>query len=100
MISRITVTLPVGLVEDIDRLQRNRSAFVAKAVEREIRRRTRAGLRRSLREPHAESVAMAEIGLRAWARGLPCEEIRELVDPGKGVAVHGRQGEGGTRGRK
>ena len=100
MIARITVTLPAGLVEEIDRLERNRSAFVAKAVEREIRRRRRAGLRRSLREPHAESVGMAGMGLRAWARGLPCEEIRELVDPGSGVAVRWRQGEGWTRGRK
>jgi len=46
--ARITITLPEALVERIDRLERNRSRFIADAVERELRRRLRAELRRSL----------------------------------------------------
>jgi metal-responsive CopG/Arc/MetJ family transcriptional regulator len=36
---RVTVTLPVELVENIDRYERNRSRFIAEAVEHEFGRR-------------------------------------------------------------
>jgi metal-responsive CopG/Arc/MetJ family transcriptional regulator len=34
--ARVTVTLPVDLVEGIDRVERNRSRFIAEAVEHEL----------------------------------------------------------------
>ena len=38
---RVTVTLAAELVEGIDRLERNRSRFIAEAVERELPARLR-----------------------------------------------------------
>ena len=48
---RVTVTLPTDLVEQIDRMERNRSRFIAEAVEHELVRRQREALLRSLRIP-------------------------------------------------
>ncbi len=49
---RVTVSLPLDLVEDIDRFERNRSRFITAAVEHELLRRRREGLLRSVaREP-------------------------------------------------
>ncbi len=42
--ARVTITLPAGLVEDIDRMERNRSSFVLEAVRRELQRRRREQL--------------------------------------------------------
>lgn len=36
---RVTITLPVGVVADIDRWERNRSRFITVAVEHELQRR-------------------------------------------------------------
>ena len=36
---RVTVTLPAELVEKIDQLERNRSRFIAEAVEHELAQR-------------------------------------------------------------
>lgn len=47
---RVTVTIPAQLVDDIDRFERNRSRFIVEAVERELVRRRRDGLLRSLNE--------------------------------------------------
>jgi len=47
-VERVTVTLPESLVRDIDRREENRSKFVAEAVRRELDRRRRCDLRRSL----------------------------------------------------
>ena len=41
-VERVTVTLPDNLLRDIDRLEKNRSKFVAEAVRRELDRRRRA----------------------------------------------------------
>jgi Arc/MetJ-type ribon-helix-helix transcriptional regulator len=60
---RVTVTLPADVVEDIDGLERNRSKFIKEAVRREIKRRRRERLRRSLQHPHLESRELAEVGL-------------------------------------
>ncbi len=38
---RVTVTMPGQVVEEIDRMERNRSAFVLEAVRNEIKRRRR-----------------------------------------------------------
>jgi hypothetical protein len=41
---RVTVTLPIDLLEGIDRFEHNRSRFIVQAVERELVRRRREGL--------------------------------------------------------
>ena len=60
---RVTVTLPAELVKEIDHFERNRSRFIAEAVERELVRRRRAGLLRSLEHPHPEAAELADMGL-------------------------------------
>ena len=57
---RVTITLPVELLEDIDRREKNRARFVAEAVRGELERCRRAELRRSLQNPHSESVEFAD----------------------------------------
>ncbi|MGO9259281.1 MAG: hypothetical protein ACLQU1_23655 [Bryobacteraceae bacterium] len=93
-IDRVTVTLPDDLVKDIDRRDKNRSKFVAEAVRRELDRRRRVELRRSLENPHPESAALAEQGLEEWSRGLPEEDAEALVDSSAGRAVRWVPGEG------
>ncbi len=97
-IERITVTLPCDLVRDIDRREKNRSRFVLDAVRRELDRRRRADLRRSLRNPHPESVELADRGLDEWAEGLPDEDTGALVDDSVGRPVHWIPGEGWVEG--
>jgi hypothetical protein len=91
---RITITLPGDLVRDIDRREKNRSKFVADAVRRELDYRRRLDLRRSLRNPHAESSNLSESGLAEWSRGLPEEDTEALVDSTAGKAVRWVPGEG------
>jgi len=93
-IERVTVTLPGELVRDIDRQEKNRSRFVAEAVRRELGRRRRAGLRRSLNNPHPESAEFADRGLQDWLRGLPEEDFEGLVEIGSGKAVRWVPSEG------
>ena len=93
-VERVTVTLPNDLVRDIDRREKNRSKFVADAVRRELDRRRRAELRRSLHNPHPESAVLAEQGLEEWSRGLPEEDTEALVDSSAGKAVRWVPGEG------
>jgi Arc/MetJ-type ribon-helix-helix transcriptional regulator len=93
-VERVTVTLPDDLVRDIDRKEKNRSKFVAEAVRHELDRRRRAELRRSLRNPHPESVDLAEQGLEEWSRGLPEEDAEALVDRRAGKAVRWVPGQG------
>ena len=92
--TRVTVTLPTDLVEEIDRLETNRSRFVAEGVRRELRRRRREALRESLRSPHAETCEIAEEDLAAWAAALPPDDAAELVDTRAGKAVRWVPGEG------
>lgn len=70
-VERVTVTLPDDLVREIDRLERNRSKFIAEAVRREIDRRRREQLRRSLESPHPESIELAEQGWRNGSALFP-----------------------------
>jgi hypothetical protein len=98
--SRVTVTLPADLVDEIDRLEKNRSKFVLEGVRREIQRRRRDALRRSLRSPHPDSVQLAEDGFDAWASGLPDEAAGDLVDLDAGTAVRWVPGRGWLKGRK
>src|SRR5450432_794713 len=96
---RVTVTLPAKVVEDIDRVESNRSRFILEAVRHELRRRRKEDLRRSLRGPHPESERLAEEGFSEWAASLPDEEASDLVDLKTGTPVRWIRGEGWVRGR-
>jgi Arc/MetJ-type ribon-helix-helix transcriptional regulator len=91
---RVTVTLPNDLLREIDRLERNRSKFVADAVRHELDRRRRRELRRSLQNPHSESASLADQGLEEWMRGLPAEDTEALLDSSAGKPVRWVPGEG------
>ena len=97
-VGRVTVTLPMDLVRDIDRREKNRSKFVADAVRHELDRRRRDDLRRSLQNPHPESAELADEGLEAWARSLPEEDTVALVDSSAGKPVRWVSGEGWVEG--
>ena len=97
---RVTVTLPAEVIRDIDRLEENRSRFVLDAVREELKRRRRQELQRSLRDPHPESLQVAEEGLAAWAANLPLEDAGSLVDPKAGKAVRWMPGHGWVEVRK
>jgi hypothetical protein len=90
---RVTVTLPVEMVESIDRFERNRSRFITEAVERELVRRRREGLLRSLEHPHPEAAELAETGLTDWGASLPPDD-QGLVDVTGGKAVRWVEGRG------
>jgi Arc/MetJ-type ribon-helix-helix transcriptional regulator len=99
-VGRVTVTLPMDLVRDIDRREKNRSKFVADAVRHELDRRRREDLRRSLQNPHPESAELADEGLEAWARSLPEDDTEALVDNSAGKPVRWVSGEGWVEGRE
>lgn len=90
---RVTVTLPIDLVDDIDRYERNRSRFITEAVERELIRRRREGLLLSLARPHPEASELAETGLADWGASLPPED-EDLLDESAGKAVRWVEGQG------
>lgn len=81
-------------MQEIDRRERNRSRFVLAAVKRELLRRRREELRRSLRAPHPDSVRLAESGIGEWASGLPREKTEDLVALKEGTAVRWVPGRG------
>jgi hypothetical protein len=91
-IERVTVTLAAELVEGIDRLERNRSRFIAEAVERELARRRRETLLISVHNPHAETADLADTSLGDWTGDLPDDE--GLVDVAGGTAVRWVEGQG------
>ena len=90
---RVTVTLPIDLLERIDRLERNRSRFMAEAAERELLRRRREGLLRSLATPHVETVDLADASLADWSATLPVED-EDIVDVTSGTPVRWIPGQG------
>lgn len=90
---RVTVTLPIELVEGIDRFERNRSRFITQAVEHELVRRRREGLFRSLARPHPEAAELAESGLADWGASLPADD-EGLVDESAGRPVRWVEGQG------
>ena len=94
--ARVTVTLAVDLVDSIDRIERNRSRFIAEAVQHELARRRQAGLLQSLRSPHADTVALVDTGLADWVSDLPADE--GLVDIDAGTPVRWVEGQGWTKG--
>lgn len=89
---RVTVTLSADLVEGIDRLERNRSRFIAEAVAHELARRRHEALLSSVRNPHPETVDLADAGLGDWTADLPDDE--GLVDAAGGTAVRWVEGQG------
>lgn len=91
---RVTITLPPDVVREIDRVERNRSKFIQVAVHHELERRRREDLRRSLDNPHAESLEMAEAGLAEWVAQLPREDASGLVDSKSGTPVRWSQRKG------
>jgi Arc/MetJ-type ribon-helix-helix transcriptional regulator len=98
--TRVTVTLPSHVVDEIDRLEKNRSSFVAEGVRRELERRRREALRRSLKAPHPESSQLSDERLGPWADSLPNEDIGQLVDPNGGSPVHWVPGKGWVEGNE
>ena len=97
---RVTVTMPGQVVEEIDRMERNRSAFVLEAVRNEIKRRRRKALRQSLRNPHSDTRELTDAGFPEWSSGLPTEDVSELVDLGSGTPVRWEPDRGWVRGRR
>lgn len=95
--ARVTVTLAADLVDSIDRIERNRSRFIAEAVRHELARRRQAGLLQSIRSPHADTVALVDTGLADWVSDLPADE--GLVDIDAGTPVRWVEGQGWTKGR-
>ena len=93
-VERVTVSLPDDLLRDIDRQEKNRSKFVAEAVRRELERRRRIELERSLANPHPDSVELAEQGFEDWTTLLPDEDAGGLVDMTAGREVRWVPGEG------
>ena len=92
---RVTVTLAAELVEGIDRLERNRSRFIAEAVERELaRRREKRYL--SLKSPHAKR-EFNDGGLGDWLSDVPADQ--DLVDAAAGTPVRWIEGHGWTKDR-
>ena len=69
------------------------------ALCRELDRRLRAELRRSLQNPHPESSGPAEQGLDEWTCSLP-EDNGALVDSSAGKAVRWVPGEGWVEDRE
>ena len=92
---RVTVTLPAHLLEKIDQLERNRSRFVAEAVEHELAQRRRNALLQSVQNPHAETTDLVDAGLSDWVSDLPGDEA--LVDVNAGTPVRWVEGQGWTK---
>ncbi|MGH9162905.1 MAG: hypothetical protein ACRD2X_23325 [Vicinamibacteraceae bacterium] len=89
------MTLPADLVERIDQLERNRSRFIAEAVEHELAQRRRDALLQSVQNPHAETTDLVDIGLSDWVSDLPSDET--LVDANAGTPVRWVEGQGWTK---
>lgn len=95
---RVTVTLSAELVEGIDRLERNRSRFIAEAVERELSRRRRDALLLSIGSPHAETTALADVGLGDWTADLP--DVRDSSIWQEGPPFAGSKDKAGSRNQR
>jgi hypothetical protein len=89
---RVTITLRADLLEEIDKIGRNRSRFIAEAVEHELQRRRREALLESIANPHPETAGLADVGLGDWVKDLP--EENDLVDLSTGTPVRWIEGRG------
>jgi hypothetical protein len=79
-IAEVTVTLSSELVEKIDRVERDRSRFVASAVERELARLQCPEPMCSGVSPHFDA-EVTDGGFGDWATSLPS---LDAVDPSAG----------------
>jgi hypothetical protein len=79
---RVTVTLPAELVAGIDRPKGTAARFIAEAVEHELARRRREALFDSVKNPHPETMDMADSGLGDWTAGLPDDEGSSILREG------------------
>ncbi|MEN8150299.1 MAG: hypothetical protein ABFS86_10775 [Planctomycetota bacterium] len=84
---RVTVTMPAGVIREIDRFEKNRSRFILEAVRRELELRRLEELKRSLRQPHPETGDIVAEGFEEWAADLPAEDADGLVDMEAGVPI-------------
>ena len=91
---RVTVTLSADLVARINQVERNRSRFIAEAVEHELARRRQDALLQSIQNPHPETTELVDLGVSAWLADLPSDET--LVDARAGTAVRWVEGRGWT----
>ncbi|HYX20505.1 MAG TPA: hypothetical protein VFA98_06625 [Thermoanaerobaculia bacterium] len=98
--ARVTVTLPPELVAEIDRRERNRSRFVLDAVRREVERRRREELRRSLASPHPETSMLVDGGLDDWGTRESWREDAGLLDSEASRPVRWVEGRGWVEKRK
>ena len=83
---RVTVTLPLELVQGIDQFEHNRSRFVAEAVENELVRRKRQGLLNSLQNPHPDVAQLVDENLADWNATLTTGDD-DLLSPSAGKSV-------------
>ena len=90
--TRVTITVPSSLLQEIDRQVKNRSRFILEAVERELERRRHELLKASLSEPHPETTDIAEAGLKEWLESG--ENENGLLDPAMGQSVNWKPGQG------
>jgi hypothetical protein len=89
---RVTITLSATLVAGIDRLERNRSRFIAEAVEHELAHRRREQLLSSVQNPHQETADSVDTDLGDWTADLSDDE--GLVDVQGGTPVRWVEGRG------
>ncbi len=90
---RVTVTLPQELIAEMDRLEKNRSRFVAEAVAHELARRRRAAMLQSLATPHPEAREVEQLGFASWGASFVAEDAG-LLDPTAGTPVRWIEGRG------
>ena len=83
MTERVSVDLPAGLLRRIEIVESNREGFIVEAIQRELERRLRLDLQRSMRNPHPESRELADLGFQEWFESLPEEDTESLVDMSK-----------------
>jgi hypothetical protein len=81
---RISIDLPDDLLQQMDRLERDRARFLLLAVRNELRRRLALELQKSVDHPHPESRELAGLGLADW--GDP-DSGDDLLDPEAGIPV-------------
>lgn len=63
-------------------------------MRRDVQRRRREEVCRSLASPHPESSELANAGLKEWRTRARRRESSELLDPGEGKPVRWVQGRG------
>ncbi len=79
-------------MEKIDQLERNRSRFIAEAIEHELAQRRRDSLLQSVQNPHPETTELVDVNLNDWVSDLPGDET--LVDASAGTPVRWVEGQG------